>query len=83
VNWRRGKFADAIPELEQSVKLDPVPDPVNWYILGVVNQNTSHFDDAAAAFGKCALIPGKLQDTCKTRGEEAKKLAATKLSVPK
>lgn len=83
VNWRRGKFADAIPELEQSVKLDPVPDPVNWFILGVVNQNTSHFDDAAAAFGKCALIPGKLQDTCKTRGEEAKKLAATKLSVPK
>lgn len=83
VNWRRGKYADAIPELEQSIKLDPTPDPVNWYILGVVNQNTSHFDDAAAAFGKCALIPGKLQDTCKTRGEEAKKLAATKLSVPK
>jgi len=83
VNWRRGKYADAIPELEQSVKLDPVPDPVNWFILGVVNQNTSHFDDAAAAFGKCALIPGKLQDTCKARGEEAKKLAATKLSAPK
>lgn len=83
VSWRRGKFADAIPELEQSVKLDPVPDPVNWFILGVVNQNTSHFDDAANAFGKCALIPGKLQDTCKTKSEEAKKLAATKLSVPK
>src|SRR6266404_16417 len=83
VNWRRGKFADAIPELEQSVKLDPIPDPVNWYILGVANQNTSHFDDAAAAFGKCALIPGKLQDTCKSKSDEAKKLAATKLSVPK
>lgn len=83
VNWRRGKYAEAIPELEQSVKLDPTPDPVNWFILGVVDQNTSHFDDAAAAFGKCALIPGKLQDTCKTKTEEAKKLAATKLSVPK
>jgi hypothetical protein len=83
VDWRRGKFADAIPELEQSVKLDPVPDPVNWFILGVANQNTSHFDDAARAFGKCALIPGKLQDTCKTKGEEAKKLAATRLSAPK
>jgi tetratricopeptide (TPR) repeat protein len=83
VDWRRGKFADAIPELEQSVKLDTIADPVNWFILGIVNQNTSHFDDAATAFGKCALIPGKLQDTCKTRGEEAKKLAATKLSVPK
>jgi len=83
VDWRRGKFVEAIPELEQSVKLDPTPDPVNWFILGVVNQNTSHFDDAAAAFGKCALIPGKLQETCKTKGEEAKKLAATKLSAPK
>lgn len=83
VDWRRGKFADAIPELEQSVKLDPVPDPVNWFILGVVNQNTSHFDAAANAFGKCALIPGKLQDTCKTKSEEAKKLAATRLSAPK
>lgn len=83
VSWRRGKYADAIPELEQSVKLDPAPDPVNWYILGVVNQNTSHFEDAVNAFGKCALIPGKLQDTCKTKSEEAKKLAATKLSAPK
>ena len=83
VSWRRGKYADAIPELEQSLKLDPVADPVNWFILGVVDQNTSHFDDATFAFGKCASIPGKLQDTCKTRSEEAKKLAATKLSVPK
>jgi tetratricopeptide (TPR) repeat protein len=83
VNWRRGKYADAIPELEQSVKLDTIADPVNWFVLGVVNQNTSHFDDAAGAFAKCATIPGKLQDTCKTKTEEAKKLATTKLSVPK
>jgi len=83
VNWRRGKYAEAIPELEQSLKLDTVADPVNWFILGVVDQNTSHFDEAALAFGKCALISGKLQETCKTRSEEAKKLAATKLSAPK
>lgn len=83
VNWRRGKYADAIPELEQSVKMDTVPDPVNWLILGVANQNTSHFDAAAGAFTRCAAISGKLQDNCKARAEEAKKLAATKLSVPK
>jgi tetratricopeptide (TPR) repeat protein len=83
VSWRRGKFADAIPELEQSVKLDTVADPVNWFVLGIAHQNTSHFEDAAGAFSKCAAIPGKLQDTCKTKTEEAKKLAATKLSVPK
>jgi tetratricopeptide (TPR) repeat protein len=83
VNWRRGKSADAIPELEQSLKLDPVSDPVNWLILGIVNQNTSHFDDAANAFTKCASIPGQLADTCKGKAEAAKKLAATKLSTPK
>jgi tetratricopeptide (TPR) repeat protein len=83
VDWRRGKFADAIPELEQSIKLDPVTDPVNWFILGIVNQNVSHFDDAANAFTKCSLIPGQLADTCKGRAEAAKKLAATKLSAPK
>jgi|SRR5579871_921146 tetratricopeptide (TPR) repeat protein len=83
VDFRRGKYADAIPELEQSVKLDPVADPVNWYILGIVNQNTSHFDDAARAFDRCALIPGQLADTCKGKAEAAKKLAATKLSSPK
>ncbi|PYT52436.1 MAG: hypothetical protein DMG43_11740, partial [Acidobacteria bacterium] len=41
---RRGKFAEAIPELEQSVKLDPSPDPVNFYLLGMANQKASHFD---------------------------------------
>ena len=83
VDWRRGKYADAIPELEQSLKLDTIADPVNWFVLGIVNQNTSHFEDAAGAFAKCALIAGKLQDTCKAKTEEAKKLAATKFSSPK
>ncbi|GAC1635797.1 MAG: hypothetical protein NVS9B14_13510 [Candidatus Acidiferrum sp.] len=83
VDWRRGKYADAIPELEESVKLDTVADPVNWLILGVANQNTSHFDAAAAAFTRCAAIAGGLQNTCKTKAEEAKKLAATRLSAPK
>jgi tetratricopeptide (TPR) repeat protein len=83
VDWRRGKYADAIPELEESVKLDTVADPVNWLILGVVNQNTSHFDAASAAYNHCASITSSLQNTCKTKAEEAKKLAATKLSAPK
>ena len=83
VEWRRGKFADAIPELEQSIRLDPIADPVNWYILGIAHQNTSHFDEAISAFTKCSLIPGQLAETCKGRAEAAKKLAATKLSTPR
>ena len=80
---RRGKFADAIPELEQSVKIDPQPDPVNYYLLGMANQKTSHFEDAVAAFTKCASLPGSLQATCKGGAEEAKKLGATQMSAPK
>src|SRR5271154_7532059 len=70
VDIRRGKFAEAIPNLEQSVKLDPNPDPVNYYLLGIANEKASHFDDAVTAFTKCAAIPGgggqKIKATCKT-----------------
>lgn len=85
VYYRRGKFNDAIPELEQSVKIDPnpTPDPVNLYVLGMASQKTSHFDEAAAAFTKCAAVPGRLQDVCKSSADEAKKQGATQLSVPK
>ena len=81
---RRGKFAEAIPELEQSVKLDPNPsaDPVNFYLLGIANEKTSHFDAATAAFTKCADIPGSLQQTCKSGAEQAKKQGASSLSAP-
>jgi len=80
---RRGKFADAIPELDQAVKVDPSPDPVNFYLLGLSNKNTSHFDDAIVAFNKCAAIPGAMANPCKTGAEEAKKLSSTQLSAPK
>jgi tetratricopeptide (TPR) repeat protein len=83
VYFRRGKYAEAIPELDQSTKLDPAPDPVNFYLLAVSNQRASHFDDAVAAYTKCAAIPGSLQATCKSGIDEAKKLGATELSAPK
>jgi tetratricopeptide (TPR) repeat protein len=83
VAFRRQKFAEAIPNLEQAVKLDPLPDPVNLYLLGLSNEKTSHFDDAVSAFAKCAAVPGVLQATCKTGADEAKKMATTQLSAPK
>ena len=81
---RRGKFSDAIPELEQSVKTDthPEPDPVNYYLLGVADKQTSHFEAAAAAFGKCAAVQSSLQATCKSNADEAKKQGSTQLSAP-
>jgi tetratricopeptide (TPR) repeat protein len=83
VAFRRQKFAEAIPNFEQAVKLDPVPDPVNFYLLGISNEKTSHFDDAINAFTKCAAVPGGLQATCKSGADEAKKMATTQLSAPK
>ncbi len=83
VAFRRKKFAEAIPDFEQAVKLDPTPDPVNFYLLGVSSQQTAHYDDAVAAFTKCATIPGGMQGTCKSSAEEAKKLGATQLNAPK
>jgi len=83
VDFRRGKFADAIPNFEKSVRMDPDPDPVNFYLLAFCNQKTSHFDDAVAAYQKCAAIPSGMQSTCTQGAEEAKKLASTQLSAPK
>jgi tetratricopeptide (TPR) repeat protein len=83
VAFRRGKYADAIPFFEKSIQLDPQADPVNYYVLGICNEKTSHFDDAVIDFTKCADIPGGIQATCKTNIDEAKKLGATQLSAPK
>ena len=83
VAFRRGKFSDAIPNLEKSVGLEPEPDPVNYYVLALSNEKASHFDDAVSAFTKCAAIQSGLQDTCKKGIDEAKKLSTTQLSVPK
>lgn len=82
---RRGKFSDAIPELEQSVKIDPnpTPDPVNLYLLGLANQKASRYDDAAVAFNKCAALNSKLQASCRSGADESKKQASTQLSSPK
>ncbi len=80
---RRGKNAEAITELDEAVKIDPQPDPVNYYLLGMANKSTSHFDDAIVAFNKCAAAAGPMQATCKAQADDTKKKSATELSAPK
>lgn len=82
-NFQRHKYAEAIPDLEEAVKIVPNPDPVNYYVLGLAEVNTKHFNDAVTTFTKCAEIPWQLQANCKARLEDAKKQAATQLSAPK
>ena len=77
----RQRFNEAVAELEQSVKAEP--DPVNYFLLGMANKNGLHYDDAAAAFEKCAAILSPMQPRCQTALVEAKKLALTQPSAPK
>jgi tetratricopeptide (TPR) repeat protein len=83
VNFHRGKYPEAIAELEQSVKLAPRADPVNYYVLGVALHNSSRFGEAAAAFSKCAEFPGTMEGTCKESADKDAKMATAQGSSPK
>jgi tetratricopeptide (TPR) repeat protein len=79
---KTGKYDDAIAELNQSVELSATPDPVDFYLLGVANQLTSHFTDSMAAFTKCSTS-GPLQAQCKSGLDEVKKKSQNSLEAPK
>jgi len=83
VYFRRGQYTEAIAELDQSIKLEPRSDPVNYYVLGVANHNASHLTEAAAAFSKCAEFQGSMQATCKDSAEKDKAKAAAQTNSPK
>ncbi len=74
VALRQNKNAEAIAEIEKAIALND-QDQTNFYLLGVANQNSDHFAEAAAAFTKCASLPGNLEATCKSAAAEAKRLA--------
>jgi tetratricopeptide (TPR) repeat protein len=80
VAFRKGKYADAIPDMEQAVKLGGGKDPVDYYILGKANEGASHFDAALAAYTKCATMPGGMQAACQSSAEQVKGRAT---SAPK
>jgi len=70
----RGNFEGAIPDLEQAVQLGTNTDPTNYYLLGIANQNSSHYDKAAEAFEKCAAVKGtNLTSTCTSLADQAKR----------
>jgi hypothetical protein len=65
------------------VRLDSQPDPVDFYLLGVANDRTSHFTDSIAAFDKCAAVAGQMQAQCRTLSAETKRKAANSLEAPR
>ena len=83
VKIRQGKFADAIPDLKEAVRLDATKDPTNLYLLGLANENSGHYADALDAFTKCtASANASLQPTCKAGAAEAQKQLAAGTSAP-
>jgi tetratricopeptide (TPR) repeat protein len=72
VDFRRGKYKEAIPNLEQAVKLSGGNDAVDFYILGKANEAETNFDQALAAYTKCAAIPGGMQQPCQSSIQDVK-----------
>jgi tetratricopeptide (TPR) repeat protein len=75
------KYDDARTELTQAVQLASAPDPVDYYLLGNADSQSSFLNGAIAAYEKCAAT-GPLTTACKAREEAVKKDVAsgTKLS---
>ncbi|MGH9713136.1 MAG: hypothetical protein ACRD5M_07550 [Candidatus Acidiferrales bacterium] len=76
IYFRRQDFANSVSEMQQSVKGQASPDPVDMYVMGIGQFQLKHYSDAADSFSKCAQTPGAMQDRCKSKGADAKKLAA-------
>jgi tetratricopeptide (TPR) repeat protein len=78
IDIQHAKYDDARTELTQAVTLASNPDPVDYYLLGSADSQTSYYNDAVAAYEKCAAT-GPLTAQCKARLEMAKKDATTKM----
>ncbi|HKO05233.1 MAG TPA: tetratricopeptide repeat protein [Candidatus Acidoferrales bacterium] len=76
VYFRQGKTSDSVNELGQSVKADPSPDALDYYLLGDGQMRLKDYPDAFAAFESCGKSPWAWQDRCKQLAQDAKKLAA-------
>lgn len=79
---RKQRIPESITELEAATKISDTPDPVDFYLLGVVLQATKRYEESAAAFGSCAAVPSQLQATCKQGEAESKKQAAAVPATP-
>jgi len=79
IDINRKKYTDARAELLLAVQLAANPDPVDYYLLGNADVQTSYYNDAVTAYEKCAAS-GPLAAECKSREESAKQDAAASLS---
>ncbi len=83
VQFRRQLFTEAAAEFDLAVKLTANPDPTDLFLHGFVLKASKRHAEAAEVFGRCGLLPGPFQDSCKKEQAENKKLAETTLTPPK
>jgi tetratricopeptide (TPR) repeat protein len=74
VYFRRGDYSNSANELHEAVENNPSPDPTDLYVLGIDLQNLKRTNEAADIFGRCAAMPGSLQDRCKGNADQMKKV---------
>lgn len=76
VYFRRTDYGNSATELHDAVENNASPDPTDLYVLGIDLQNLKRTNEAADVFGRCAAIPGSLQDRCKGNADAMKKVAS-------
>jgi tetratricopeptide (TPR) repeat protein len=80
--FRKGQFQDSVAELQQATKLASPPDPTDFFVLGIDQEQLKHYADAAAAYSACAKVPGSLQAHCQENAAAMKKLEASPAAPP-
>ncbi|HKV29371.1 MAG TPA: hypothetical protein VJN90_13965 [Candidatus Acidoferrales bacterium] len=83
VYFREGKNDQSATELTQATAGTSQPDPTDFFVLGVVDEKLSKFDDAKKAFDSCAQMTSPMQDRCKQGAAEAKAKGGNQLQPPK
>ncbi|MGB0035810.1 MAG: hypothetical protein WBP79_10080 [Candidatus Acidiferrales bacterium] len=83
VYFRRNQYAESVAELQLARQLDPQPDAVDYFVMGIELEKLKKYADSADAYQKCAQIPSGLADRCKQSADQAKKLAASQPAPPK
>jgi tetratricopeptide (TPR) repeat protein len=83
IGIKTGQYAGAAAELNQAVALTSTPDMVDFYLLGVADEQTSHFTEAISAYTKCSANGSSMQGACKAGLTETKDKAKNNLEAPK
>ena len=83
IDMKTNKYDDAVVELNQAVMLATTPDMVDLYLLGLADEQTSHYAEAQTAYGKCAVNGSQVANQCKSGIADAKDKSKNSLQAPK